>query len=84
MATRAPDRMLARAVTRPARKIPRELWQIAARKLSAPDYAKELADLSSPGNNLEKLKGPLKGKYSIRLDDRFRIVFNFDRGEASS
>lgn len=69
--------------TRAARSIPRELWQIAARKLSALDYARDLGDLSSPGNNLEKLKGALKGKYSIRINDQFRIVFNFDRGEAS-
>ena len=45
---------------------------------------KDLGDLSSPGNNLEKLKGALKGKYSIRINDQFRIVFDFDRGEASN
>ncbi|GAC1575335.1 MAG: type II toxin-antitoxin system RelE/ParE family toxin [Polyangiales bacterium] len=70
--------------TKAARTVPKELWQIAARKLSALDYAKEVGDLSSPGNNLEKLKGALKGKYSIRINDQFRIVFNFDRGEASN
>lgn len=60
------------------------MWKIAARKLSALDYAKELGDLSTPGNNLEKLKGALIGKHSIRINDQFRIVFNFDRGEASN
>jgi len=70
--------------TKAARSIPKELWQIAARKLSALDYAKDLRDLSSPGNNLEKLKGALSGKHSIRINDQFRIVFNFDRGEASN
>ena len=70
--------------TKAARKVPRDLWAIAARKLSALDYAKDLRDLSSPGNNLEKLKGALTGKYSIRVNDQFRIVFNFDRGEASN
>lgn len=34
-------------------------------------------------NGLEKLKGALGGKYSIRVNDQFRIVFNFDRGEAT-
>jgi proteic killer suppression protein len=67
-----------------ARSIPRELWKIAARKLSTLDYATDLRDLSSPGNNLEKLKGALNGKYSIRINDQFRIVFNFHRGEASN
>ena len=70
--------------TKAARRVPKDLWTIAARKLSALDYAKDLRDLASPGNNLEKLKGALSGKYSIRVNDQFRIVFNFDRGEASN
>jgi toxin HigB-1 len=65
-----------------ARTIPKELWRIASRKLSALDYAKDLGDLASPGNNLEKLKGRLGGRYSIRINDQFRIVFEFERGEA--
>jgi plasmid maintenance system killer protein len=32
----------------------------------------------------EKLKGNLAGKYSIRINDQFRIVFNFERGEATN
>jgi proteic killer suppression protein len=67
-----------------ARSVPKELWKIAGRKLSAIDYATDLSDLSSPGNNLEKLKGALSGKYSIRINDQFRIVFNFERGEATN
>ncbi len=70
--------------TKAARKLPKGLWQVVARKLSMLDYAKDLGDLSSPGNNLERLKGTLKGKYSIRIDDHFRIVFDFHRGEASN
>ena len=68
--------------TKAARSVPKELWKAAARKLSTLDYAKALRDLSSPGNNLEKLKGTLRGKYSIRINDQFRIVFNFERDEA--
>jgi len=67
-----------------ARRVPKELWKIAVRKLSALDYATQLRDLSNPGNNLEKLKGALAGKYSIRINDQFRVVFNFDRGDASN
>ncbi len=70
--------------TKAARSIPKDLWRIAARKLSALDYAKDLSDLSSPGNNLEKLKGALSGKYGIRVNDQYRIVLNFDRGEATN
>jgi proteic killer suppression protein len=70
--------------TKAARRIPKDLWRIAARKLSVLDYAIDLGDLSTPGNNLEKLKGALAGKYSVRINDQFRIVFEFNRGEASN
>jgi toxin HigB-1 len=70
--------------TKAARRLPKDLWRIAARKLSTLDYATDLRDLSTPGYNLEKLKGALAGKYSIRVNDQFRIVFNFDRGEATN
>jgi proteic killer suppression protein len=70
--------------TKAARRVPKDLWKTAARKLSALDYATDLGDLSSPGNNLEKLKGALSGKYSVRLNDQFRIVFNFERSEATN
>jgi proteic killer suppression protein len=69
--------------TKAARRIPKDLWRIAARKLSTLDYATDLRDISTPGNNLEKLKGELAGKYSIRINDQFRIIFSFDHGEAS-
>jgi proteic killer suppression protein len=68
--------------TKAARRVPKELWKAAARKLSLLDYATDLRDLSTPGNNLEKLKGDLAGMYSIRINDQFRIVFHFERGEA--
>jgi len=42
-------------------------------------YAKELYDLRSPpSNRLESLKGDLKGLYSIRINDQWRIVFGWD------
>ncbi len=34
------------------------------------------------GNRLEALKGALKGKHSIRINDQFRIVFKFSSGDA--
>jgi len=67
-----------------ARRIPKDLWPVATRKLSMLDYATDLRDVATPGHNLEKLKGALASKYSIRIDDQFRIVFNFDRGEATN
>jgi len=44
----------------------------------------DIRDLTiPPGNRLEKLKGRLAGFYSIRVNDRFRIVFKFQAGHAS-
>ncbi len=52
--------------------------QVALRKLDTLDYAHELSDLRSPpGNRLEALKGDLKGFYSIRINDQWRIVFRW-------
>ena len=51
---------------------------IAKRKLDMLDYARALDDLSSPpGNRLEALKGSLKGYYSIRINEQWRIVFKW-------
>jgi proteic killer suppression protein len=54
------------------------------RKLDYLNRAKVLQDLQAPpGNHLEALKGDLKGKYSIRINDQFRIVYRFSNGDAS-
>ncbi len=40
--------------------------------------AAALKDLKTPpGNRLEQLKGRYQGKYSIRINDQYRIVFRF-------
>lgn len=45
--------------------------------------AHELKDLfAPPGNRLEALKGNLKGFYSIRVNDQYRILFQFVDGNA--
>ena len=45
--------------------------------------ATELKDLESPpGNRLEKLKGDLQAYHSIRINDRWRIIFQWDKGKA--
>lgn len=52
--------------------------RIASRKLDMLDYAADLADLASPpGNRLEALKGSLSGFHSIRINERWRIVFRW-------
>ena len=42
------------------------------------DNAETLNDLRiPPANRLEALKGDRQGQYSIRINDQFRICFNF-------
>ena len=66
-----------------ARKIPREIWKVAQRKLDMIQAAHELNDLRvPPGNRLEKLRGDLKDSYSIRINDQYRIVFKWVQNAA--
>jgi proteic killer suppression protein len=69
--------------TKAARTVPKDIWPIARRKLNRIAAATQLVDLASPGNNLEKLKGHLAGFYSLRINDHWRILFAFDKGQAS-
>lgn len=67
-----------------ARRFPKEIWPLTRRKLDMIDAAKEIKDLASPpGNRLEKLKGDLVGYWSIRVNDQFRLIFQFTSGNAS-
>jgi proteic killer suppression protein len=69
--------------TKAARTVPKDIWPIVRRKLNQIAAAAQVADLASPGNNLEKLKGKLAGSFSIRINDQWRIVFTFEKGQAS-
>ncbi|MBI4483759.1 MAG: type II toxin-antitoxin system RelE/ParE family toxin [Acidobacteria bacterium] len=69
--------------TRAARRIPRALWRVAQRKLKAFDVAARLEDLAIPaGNRLERLKGDQAGRYSIRINDQYRVTFRWEQGHA--
>jgi proteic killer suppression protein len=69
--------------TRAARRIPRELWRAAQRKLKALDVAAQLSDLTIPaGNRLEQLKGERAGRHGIRINDRYRLTFRWEKGHA--
>ena len=66
------------------RRLPRELWAVARRKLDMLNAAHDISDLRiPPANRLEALKGKLKGKWSIRINEQYRIVFAWKPGEAS-
>ena len=61
-----------------ARMLPNELHAIAARKLDQLNTAFKLVDLRVPPcNRVEPLKGYLKGFYSIRINDQWRVVFKW-------
>ena len=50
--------------------------KVVRRKLDMIQYAAKLSDLKSPpGNSLEALAGNLKGWHSIRINDRWRVLF---------
>ncbi len=56
---------------------------VAERKLGMLHHACRLDDLRIPPNNrLEALKGDRKGRYSIRINDQWRICFRFDGADA--
>lgn len=64
--------------------IARELQEIARRKLRMLNNSQNIADLQiPPSNRLEKLKGNLREFYSIRINDQWRIIFKWDKGNAS-
>jgi toxin HigB-1 len=62
-----------------ARKVlPPDLWGIAFRKLDQLNRVTHLDELKAPpGNRLEALRGDRKGQHSIRINDQYRICFEW-------
>ena len=66
-----------------SRRLPPGIQRGAQRKLAVLDAAVSLDDLRSPpGNRLERLSGTRAGRYSIRINDQWRICFRWADGEA--
>ncbi len=64
-------------------KLPRDIQQVALRKLRMINNAKNLNDLRiPPANRLEKVKGTREGQYSIRINDQWHICFNWQEADA--
>lgn len=72
--------------TKAARKCcPRNLWNVARRKLGFLNAASVLQDLGSPpGNNLEALRGTRDGQHSLRINEKYRICFVWTVGGATN
>ncbi len=64
--------------TKRVRRFPATIIKAALRKLDMLNAADLLQDLREPpGNRLELLKGDLAGYHSIRVNDQWRIVFQW-------
>jgi proteic killer suppression protein len=63
--------------------MPNTLIKIAKEKIFRIIAARDLKDLKNPpSNNLEKLKGDRDGQYSIRVNEKYRICFEWSGSEA--
>lgn len=61
------------------RNYPTGCERVLMRKLQMLKAAQELNDLKiPPGNRLEPLKGDLKDHYSIRVNQQWRLIFQWD------
>jgi len=66
-----------------SRKLPVEIQKTALRKLTIIHAAMSLDDLRIPPSNfLKQLKGKMKGKHSIRINDQWRICFKWREDNA--
>jgi toxin HigB-1 len=64
------------------KRLGKPLWEKAQTKLDMLNRAKRLEDLKVPPNNkLEKLQKDLAGKYSIRINDQYRVIFKWEQNE---
>lgn len=66
-----------------SRRLPEDVQRIGLRKMLYLNRARVIADLREPpGNRLEQLKGNRRGKWSIRINDQWRICFEWRDGDA--
>jgi len=65
----------------PSRKLPHDIQQVILRELRMLNNAVSLNDLRiPPANRLEKLAGSRAGQFSIRINDQWRICFEWQEG----
>ena len=66
-----------------SKRLPPGIQQIALRKLRMLHRSTNIADLRiPPANRLEKLSGTRTGQWSIRVNDQWRICFEWHDGHA--
>jgi len=63
---------------RSSRRFPPDIQNMARRKLRYIHFARSIGDLRSPpGNRLEALQGSRAKQHSIRINDQWRICFEW-------
>jgi proteic killer suppression protein len=68
-----------------SKMLPQNIQRLAARKLTMLHFAASLNDLRiPPANRLETLAGARKGQYSIRINQQWRICFEWHQDGAHS
>jgi proteic killer suppression protein len=66
-----------------ARRLPPEILPRALRRLAQINAAASLDDLAvPPSNRLHGLDGDRKGQHSVSINDRWRVCFRFEDGDA--
>jgi proteic killer suppression protein len=66
-----------------SRKLPPDIQAVALRKRRLLNQARRVDDLRMPpGHRLEALRGSRRGRFSIRINDQWRICFNREEGTA--
>ena len=69
--------------TKKSRSLGAATIRAAENKIYMLDNAQQLDELKTPPNNrLEALKGKLKGYFSIRINQQYRLIFKWKNGEA--
>ena len=67
-----------------SKKLPTEIITRSIMRLTQLDNACEVTDLlAPPSNRLETLSGNRAGQWSIRINEQWRICFQFANGEAT-
>jgi toxin HigB-1 len=68
---------------KPSRTLPPDIQQVALRKLRMINNSISINDLRvPPANRLEKLSGDRAGQWSIRINDQWRVCFEWQGSDA--
>ena len=66
-----------------SRRLPPEILRRAVMRLAQLDAATAIEDLRlPPSNRLESLTGDRAGQWSIRINEQWRLCFEFRQGDA--